>query len=94
MKRRDFIIKSGLSSSIFSIVPSSVLGFNGVSPNNKIQIAFIGAGRQGRGLMKNFTEYNQCQIIAVSDVDSQKVDFFSKIQICFRSLNMIKLFAK
>ena len=78
MNRRDFIIKSGLSSSIFSIVPSSVLGFNGVSPNNKIQIGFIGAGRQGRGLMKNFTEYNECQIIAVSDVDSQKVDFFSE----------------
>jgi len=78
MNRRNFIIKSGLSSSIFSIVPSSVLGINGVSPNNKIQIGFIGAGRQGRGLMKNFTEYNECQIIAVSDVDSQKVDFFSE----------------
>ena len=78
MKRRDFIIKAGISSSVFSIVPSSVLGFKGISPNNKIQIGFIGAGRQGRGLMKNFIEYDDSQVVAISDVDSKKVDFFSE----------------
>ena len=78
MKRRDFILKAGISSSIFSIVPSSVFGFKGVSPNNKIQIGFIGAGRQGRGLMNNFIEYDDSQIIAVSDIDSKKADFFTE----------------
>tara|TARA_B110001454_G_scaffold194725_1_gene196510 strand:- start:614 stop:1321 length:708 start_codon:yes stop_codon:yes gene_type:complete len=78
MRRRDFIKKAGISSSVFSIVPSKVFGFKGISPNNKIQIGFIGAGRQGRGLMKNFIEYDDSQVIAISDVDSKKIDFFSE----------------
>ena len=78
MRRRDFIKKAGISSSVFSIVPSNVFGFKGISPNNKIQIGFIGAGRQGRGLMKNFIEYDDSQVIAISDVDSKKIDFFSE----------------
>ena len=78
MKRRNFIKKAAISSSIFSIVPSNVLGFKGILPNDKIQIGFIGAGRQGRGLMKNFIEYDDSQVVAISDVDSKKVDFFSQ----------------
>lgn len=78
MKRRDFIQKSVTTASIFSIVPSHVLGFSGSSPNDKIQLGFIGAGKQGRGLMTNFVNYDNAAVLAVSDVDTQKMSFFNK----------------
>ena len=78
MKRRSFIKKSAVASSIFSIVPSHVMGFSGTAPNDKIQLGFIGAGRQGRGLMTNFVNYDAAAVIAVSDVDSEKNALFSK----------------
>ena len=28
--------------------------------------------------MKNFIEYDDSQVVAISDVDSKKVDFFSR----------------
>ena len=78
MKRRSFIKKSAVASSAFSIVPSHVLGFSGTSPNDKIQLGFIGVGKQGRGLMTNFVNYDSAAVVAVSDVDVKKMNFFSE----------------
>ncbi len=78
MKRRAFIKKSALASSSFSIVPSHVMGFSGVTPNDKIQLGFIGVGRQGRGLMTNFVNYDNAAVVAVSDVDIKKMAFFTE----------------
>jgi len=78
MKRRSFIKKSAVASSAFSIVPSHVLGFSGVAPNDKIQLGFIGVGRQGRGLMTNFVNYENAAVVAVSDVDVDKMAFFKE----------------
>ena len=47
MKRRNFIKDTAIAASAFSIIPSHVLSRRGNSPNDKIQIGFIGAGRQG-----------------------------------------------
>ena len=76
MKRRTFIKKTAASASVFSIVPSHVLGFSGTSPNDKIQLGFIGLGKQGQGLMRNFLNYDQAVVMAASDVDSEKLTFF------------------
>ena len=78
MKRRDFIQKTAASASVFSIVPSHVLGFSGTAPNDKVQLGFIGVGKQGRGLMKNFVNYEGAAVMAVSDVDRLKMNFFSE----------------
>ena len=78
MKRRSFIKKSAVASSVFSIVPSHVLGFSGTAPNDKIQLGFIGVGKQGRGLMTNFVNYDSAAVVAVSDVDRTKMTFFSE----------------
>jgi len=78
MKRRAFIQKSAATASVFSIVPSHVLGFSGVAPNDKIQLGFIGVGKQGRGLMTNFVNYDAAAVIAVSDVDVDKMSLFSE----------------
>lgn len=78
MKRRAFIKKSALASSTFSIVPSHVMGFSGVTPNDKIQLGFIGVGRQGRGLMTNFVNYDNAAVVAASDVDIKKMAYFTE----------------
>lgn len=78
MKRRDFIQKSAATATVFSIVPSHVLGKSGKAPNDKIQLGFIGVGKQGRGLMTNFVKYDEAAIVAVSDVDTAKMDYFSE----------------
>ena len=78
MKRRDFIQKSAATATVFSIVPNHVLGRSGIAPNDKIQLGFIGVGKQGRGLMTNFVKYDEAAIVAVSDVDTAKMDFFSE----------------
>jgi predicted dehydrogenase len=78
MKRRSFIKKSTVASSVFSIVPSHVMGFSGVTPNDKIHLGFIGVGRQGRGLMTNFVNYDNAAVVAVSDVDIKKMAYFTE----------------
>lgn len=78
MKRRLFIKKSTVASSVFSIVPSHVMGFSGVTPNDKIHLGFIGVGRQGRGLMTNFVNYDNAAVVAVSDVDIKKMAYFTE----------------
>lgn len=78
MKRRDFIHKTTATAAVFSIVPSHVLGKNGIAPNDKIQLGFIGVGRQGRGLMTNFVKYDGASVVAVSDVDRPKMAFFTE----------------
>ena len=78
MKRRSFIKKSAVASSVFSIVPSHVMGFSGVTPNDKIHLGFIGVGRQGRGLMTNFVNYDNAALVAVSDVDIKKMAYFTE----------------
>ena len=78
MKRRTFLKKSTVASSAFTILPSHVLGFSGVAPNDKIQLGFIGVGKQGRGLMTNFVNYEDAAVVAVSDVDTRKMNFFTE----------------
>jgi predicted dehydrogenase len=54
------------------------MGFSGVTPNDKIHLGFIGVGRQGRGLMTNFVNYDNAALVAVSDVDIKKMAYFTE----------------
>jgi predicted dehydrogenase len=73
--RRNFI-KTSLGATIaFSIIPRFVMGGKGyLPPSDKITLAFIGTGKQGRGLINNFGP--RAQVIAAADVDSQKLQLF------------------
>ncbi len=54
-----------------SIVPSSVLGGQGrAAPSNRITMGCIGVGWQGGSNLGSFLRENDCQIIAVCDVDA------------------------
>lgn len=78
ISRRKFLdtsIKATLLSSVAfggfpTIVPSSVFGKN--APSEKINIGWIGCGRQGRGDLSATIRYNTAMVVAVADVDSNR----------------------
>lgn len=77
MKRRDFIAKSVLGATAFTILPRHVLGGNGfLSPNDKINIGFIGVGKQSIGLMHNISNVKETHLLAAADVDQTKLAYF------------------
>ena len=79
-KRRK-IVKQGASliGGIFIFIPSYVMGGRGrVAPSDKIGLGFIGTGKQGNGLANRFSKLSDSQIIAASDVDTQKLALFKK----------------
>lgn len=76
MNRRDFLKHSAVaasSSMMFTIVPSTVLG--GQAPSNRITVGMIGTGRQAisANLNSGFLKLDNCQVIAVNDVDSWRM---------------------
>ena len=76
MERRKFIKQTASVASAAivmpTIVPSSVLGKN--APSNKINIGQIGCGRIARSHdMAETLKYDQARLIAVCDVDRNRV---------------------
>jgi len=78
MKRRKFIKQSAKSAVAFTIIPAAVLGKNGaISANSRINLAYIGTGKQNRGLLWAFsTKTKETVAVAACDVDSQKLQLF------------------
>jgi predicted dehydrogenase len=75
IKRREFI--KGLGGGIiaglgFPYVMSSSAGET--PPNDKITVGFIGVGMQGRGLLWQFLQRQDCRVTAICDVDKQKLN--------------------
>ena len=69
LKRRSFIKKSVVASSLF-IVPRNVLGGLGyIAPSDQLAIAAIGAGGQGAGDITNATVGGRERVVALCDVD-------------------------
>ena len=81
MKRRSFIKQTAAGAAAFTIIPASVLGKNSAVPaNSRINLAFIGTGKQGRILQEFFrNKTNETITVAACDVDSQKLDRFIEI---------------
>ena len=67
MRRRDFIFKSAAAAAAFTILPRHVLGGpRHVSPSEKLNIAGIGIGGQGKSDLASVSTEN---IVALCDVD-------------------------
>jgi hypothetical protein len=85
LKRRKFIKTSGAlaaAASTFHIIPATVLGKNSsTAANSRINLAFIGTGKQGRILLNFFTNRTTetTAVVAACDVDSQKLDLFTNL---------------
>ena len=60
------------------IIPSKVLGKNGQNaPSNRVAMGAIGVGQRGAGVLRNFMNQKDAQILAVCDV---KTDVRKKVQ--------------
>lgn len=77
--RRKFIQKTALAIGAISIVPRHVLGQGFIAPSDKINLGFIGLGKQSNGLARRFTSMTNAQIVAGCDVWSTKRDWFKKL---------------
>ena len=66
--RREFIQTTAAAAAAFTIVPRHVLGGQKfVPPSDKVNVAIIGAGGQGRTNARSLFKEPDCQIIALAD---------------------------
>src|SRR5205823_7524058 len=78
LSRRTFIRGTATAIAGFTIVPRHVLGGAGfVPPSEKVNIAIVGCGGQGRTNVRALFQEADAQIIAVADpIESQNLDAF------------------
>ncbi|MEM9144357.1 MAG: Gfo/Idh/MocA family oxidoreductase [Bacteroidota bacterium] len=77
LTRRKFLVRTGLAASALSIIPRHVMGKGFVAPSDRINLGFIGLGKQTVGLARVFLEKTKdAQIIMGSDVWTTKNDWF------------------
>lgn len=77
ISRRKFISRTTLAAGAVSIIPRHVLGRGFIAPSDKINLGFIGLGKQTMGLARVFLEKTKdAQIVAGSDVWTTKNDWF------------------
>lgn len=69
VSRRHFLGATGAAVAAFNIVPSHVLAAGGDSPNEKLNIAFVGAGGRAGGNIGGCSSQN---IYALCDVDANR----------------------
>jgi myo-inositol 2-dehydrogenase/D-chiro-inositol 1-dehydrogenase len=72
--RRQFLKGSAVAAAGFlvpAILPASVFGTD--APSNRITIGFVGVGRMGSGDMRELLGFKEVQIIAVCDLDANRV---------------------
>jgi len=66
--RRQFIATTASAVAAATILPRHVLGGPGfVAPSDKVNVAIIGAGGQGRTNARSLFEEKDCQVIALAD---------------------------
>ena len=76
--RRTFIRNSALVLGGLTIIPRHVLGRGFVAPSDKINLGFIGLGKQGDILARFFTTNTDVQIVAGAEVWLSKQEWFKK----------------
>src|SRR5258706_7447020 len=71
MSRRKFVTNVAATSAGFAIVPRHVLGHGFTAPSDRLNVAAVGVGGQGRSNMVNLSSEN---IVALCDVDWEYAD--------------------
>ncbi|MGA1237836.1 MAG: Gfo/Idh/MocA family protein [Limisphaerales bacterium] len=75
LSRRKFLQRSSLATAAFQVLPGHILGLNGAtSANNKLNLAAVGIGGQGRSDLNQLTATNQVNVVALCDVDWRYAD--------------------
>jgi hypothetical protein len=78
LSRRKFVGSTAATIAGFSLVPRHVLGGPGfVAPSDKVNIAIVGCGGQGRTNMRTLAQHPDAQIIALADpIELHNLDGF------------------
>lgn len=66
--RRDFLKNSALAMGAFTIIPSAVWAAK-PAPSDKINMAFIGVGNRGGGILRQFMKTGMVNMVAMCDTD-------------------------
>jgi predicted dehydrogenase len=70
--RREFLTRAASAAAATTILPRHVLGGPGfVAPSDKVNVALIGAGGQGRTNARALFQEENCQIVAIADPSEQ-----------------------
>src|SRR5712671_7440794 len=69
ISRRDFVKSAAVATALAApyFVPASVFG--AAAPSNRINVGCIGVGNQGFPNLLRFLKQNDCQVVAVCDVN-------------------------
>lgn len=79
MNRRNFIGKTAVGAAAVTIIPRHVLGGNGfVAANDRINIGYIGNGKQIYTLLGGIGKCKETVAVAASDVYKSKLDLFAE----------------
>jgi predicted dehydrogenase len=83
LSRRQFVRRAATSAFALgafpTLIPSSALGRDGaLAPNERITVAVIGTGPQGRGDMGGFLANANAQVVAVCDVKKDQLEIARK----------------
>ena len=79
ISRRNFVGTVAAGAAAFSIVPSYVMAGNKrglVAPSDKINLAYIGVGKQSFTLLENIGKCPETVVLACCDVDQKKLEKF------------------
>jgi predicted dehydrogenase len=68
ISRRQFVTQAAGAAAAFTIVPRHVLGGNGyVAPSEKLNVAVVGCGGQGKTNIKQLMLSDDVQVVAIAD---------------------------
>jgi len=77
MDRRNFIGKTAVGAAAVTVIPRHVLGGKGyVAANDKINLGYIGTGKQSYTLLRGIGGCEGTVVVAASDVYGKKLDKF------------------
>jgi len=78
LSRRRFIRQTVAAAAAFTVLPRHVLGKGFISPSDRITLGFIGTGKLIREIFPRFADLEGVIILAGSDVDSKKRQWFKE----------------
>jgi predicted dehydrogenase len=76
LNRRTFVSRTALTGMGLSIIPAHILGGTGVTgPNDKINVALIGAGTQALKMLPEWLERDELRLVSVCDPNKESRDY-------------------
>src|SRR5690606_12324970 len=78
VSRRNFLKTSATAAAGFMILPRHTLGGSEfLAPSDRINLGYIGTGKQAQGLLHNIGAVRETMVLAVCDVDQKKRAHFA-----------------